>query len=199
MHTACPKCSKPLPASLGALEPTARAACGSCKAQFTVGQAADHARREGLRSEEPPEANFEYETNTPSRIVSTEPRQHKSNFLNYGFFATLTAIALLILFSICSGVLFVGNSNNRNDVDPQMVLQSLVDSIESKLGTNALGEVKVREGHATITVESDFFSRMGPDIQRALCEKLHAEWVDSMYGKKTTFKTWNGEIIAELD
>lgn len=78
------------------------------------------------------------------------------------------------------------------------LMQVLVDGLDDQLKANVFGYVTVKGKHLFVVVEADFFVRLTPDAKRLALESIRDQWFSKCYGENATFKTWNGEVVAQF-
>ena len=103
-----------------------------------------------------------------------------------------------ILFIICSGILTPPRSSSSERVTYQDAMQVLVDEVDEKIKANVFGKVTCEGDHLYVVLEKDYFTRLDESTKRLATTSVRDQWVKKCYGKRVTFKRWNGEIVAEL-
>jgi hypothetical protein len=126
----------------------------------------------------------------------------KTRRINSAFWliACFIGVPFVFVLFICSGA---GPAPRTESSSPSRLtyadaIQALMDDVDSMLKSDIYGKAKCDGNHLTVTLEDDYFS-LDAKTKRLALTRVHETWVKDCYGKRSTFKRWDGSIVAELE
>jgi hypothetical protein len=189
----CPSCLQTIQYPL---TQAGTAKCPGCKHSFTLPTVAPISTNNELIAEPTPVRQAATSAHAMRYAKSQLP---KSRRINVAFWLTACFIGIPFVFVIyaCSGVGSPPSSVDEGQVRRDK-MKAVVDFWENEAGSTVFGNTKSEGRHLIVTLEDGYFS-MDATSQRLSVTEVHKTWVTVCHGNKSTFKRWNGSVVAELE
>lgn len=118
-----------------------------------------------------------------------------SGLILWGCVALCVLFCGLIVIAIVTDGMPVDVASHRSELNP---MQVLLDDVDANLGKNIFGKAVMNGRDLVVTVEDDYFD-MDEKTKRFALTKVHDLWVRECFGKTSTFKKWDGKVVAEFN
>jgi len=143
------------------------------------------------------DSNSELPSNPLTSRTIPETRRKNSKFGLFSFLGFVFLILIGLAYYGSGGSARSGSSASVSTPTYADAIQVLLDDVDSQIRANVFGKASVDGRHLVVTLEDDYFS-LDEKTKRYALTKIHETWVKDCYGNKSTFKSWDGKVVAEF-